>query len=445
MYGYPDRSSHPVSELVLTLPEPVDEVIFEAGVRSPLEVYGPLGPDDVPSAAPRRLPDAVEHAPGSRVVRFRFDEPLGTGRYYVQVYASRLRRSDGSALELYDEDGQRWTGWDLEVVVEDIVPQPPEVVTSEEAPPVVMLDGRVLPVGASELSGERLVVRLSQPHEVSLEVASLSGARPLYVDRVQRRLERPEGAGGPYDYVFTATGPIEDYAWAVYYGRQTEGTIPLDSGGRFVVATALMAPPDGSGNASFDLPVNARLRVRIDGEVVWWGQTRLLPLLVPAETLYLSMAEDPTAVASDLELARLRFLIWRASIEALSLWACQLPTAPTPSMQAYVAARVRSGLLEDDGLQGQITVRLGDHMVSGRRDPVLERLLADLVERLRACDPEAPPPGGRSPMGAFARLAVEALPDFHPPRHPYSSYGTQVDTWYVIGGTTRRTLPGSDA
>ncbi|RME29042.1 MAG: hypothetical protein D6800_03245 [Candidatus Zixiibacteriota bacterium] len=140
-----------------------------------------------------------------------------------------------------------------------------------------------------------------------------------------------------------------------------------------------LQPLDGDEQmAVFDLPLNSRIYVVVNGQEVWWGQTRLLPMLVSPRRIQRSFSSME-------ELADLSYWIWRASMEALSLWKCALPSSVNVTMEEFVLSRVAYGWPREDGSQGSIRVQVGDTSFSGTSDHSLKRRLANLAEMLRAC------------------------------------------------------------
>lgn len=503
------RTLYPVVKSVppIRVKGPISEAAYETGVL-----------DD----EPERIPDFFEIT-GS-VVRFHFTEPLQTGTHRVLVYASRFRLSGLSDGEgVVDDNGDPYQGWSVVIqhgvpvreapapaaIEPSAYPAPPKT-TATPGSVRVFLDGKPLPPGSSELSGEALVVETSETTMSSLELRVEGAARTDYETYLVRT--PITGPGGGSAMMFTSGFPIGSSAWAQFFGVRTEGTIPLDGRGRLASGIGVVRPPtlarDGfrieettveagqttydlityharpaSGGlpewstsfvygepvaptdptphtqpdlfdhafygasrgddyfAVLDLPVCCRLSLVHTDEFgmekeLWWGQTRLLPLLVQAREVATALGRPPTTPA---ELAELRASIHTASIEALSLWGCALPTYPVAVMVEYVKTRVASGWNRTGGLLGKFSARIGDHAVSGERDDLGVRRLRGLTAMLQNCDygPGIRPEDVEPYDAGIAHIASLARPEYHPHRPMLT-----IPTYSPVDPRVRR-VPGA--
>lgn len=175
-------------------------------------------------------------------------------------------------------------------------------------------------------------------------------------------------------------------------------------------------PPPGRA-AVFDLPINSTLRLRVGGQVCWWGQTRLVPTLVSPRT---AAREIPAAEASTREdRARLQRKIWRASMEAVRLWGDPLPTDQdgngivVSTMRDYVLTSVAAGSEYEEGTQGEVrgSQGQGQHQFAAQSDRTLRRRKHRLAEMLQDQKRNAPPmpedhaPGVAAEVGSNADRA----------------------------------------
>lgn len=172
-----------------------------------------------------------------------------------------------------------------------------------------------------------------------------------------------------------------------------------------------------------DLPIMSRIQIFIDGELSWWGQTRMLPLLIRTDQYGLQTGSTSASAGEE---ADLKFRIWRASVEALSLWKCSLPTNGAGTvyvprtMSEYVATRLAYGWPYENGTQGSVTVRVGDHFFQSKSDHSLVSRLQNLASLLEQCV-EVPGIMPEDDMFAdTAYLASEANPKYYPEQGAYS-------------------------
>jgi len=186
--------------------------------------------------------------------------------------------------------------------------------------------------------------------------------------------------------------------------------------------------PDGlpvSRVASFDLPINSTLRLRVAGQVCWWGQTRLVPTLIEPRT---AAQEVPAANASTEEgRARLQRKIWRASMEALGLWGSPLPTdsrgngVVVSTMRDYVLTSVAMGAEHEPGTQGEVEGQHGDHEFIAQSDRTLRRRKHRLAEMLKEQKGNAPPMPEDHAPGLVAEVASNAdTPSYGRSQHAVS-------------------------
>ena len=439
-FGHPTASTYRLREITLDLPVAVDFAADSSQAKPSLYLIGSIVEGEPLSSHPTVMPSEVFYTPGGKRVVYHFDPAIGEGDYRVVVHESRFRTTSGENLELVVDDGEQWTGWDLTVVEED--PEPPigpakpgdggsnfRALNTFE----VRLDDEAIVSGSSELSGARLEIITPSAVDVRLEIEPLMRGDDvtLYEENLSRDVSTPSGPGGDHITTFESSGPVGSYVWAVFDGSRTEGTIPKDKDGRLALGTALMAAPDVNDIAQFDLPINRRISLYIDGTRVWWGQTRLVPLLVSAERYAIMERGSGTHTMAPHEIADLRLMLWRASYEALRLWKCALPARVAQSMEEYVLTRLAYGWPREDGIMGKNFVRLGDQAWLGQTDGSLLKRLKELASALEACQLEVDLfPEDTLPAG-HARLASEARPDFHPERRPYRS------TIPLSGGSAR--------
>jgi hypothetical protein len=431
-YGYPESATKRVWEVVLNLPVVIADVEHTAE-RPAVYALGPLAADLQAEGAARTVPASFEIK--GKTLSFRFSKGLAQGTYNVVVHTSRIHPKAGGQLELLGADGLPWHGWLLSVVIDDVEPPvevsmpEPEAGDGGEAYRAldtfrILLDGKPVPSGSSELSGADLAVVLPGPAlsvEIRVEPLGRNAAETLYEAYLHQQVETPAGPDGEHMYHHRAIGPIGAMRWALYHGHTTEGRMVLGTDGRFPVGEAVLAPPGDDGVAQFDLPVNRRLSIYVDGVRVWWGQTRLLPLLVSAERYSLMTHGHGTHELSPAEVADMRLLIWRASQEALTLWKCLLPAAIPASIEDYVVTRLAYGWPLEDQMVGEVFVRLGDQAYRGKTDGALVGRLRTLAHTLMSCETDvALFPEDKMPIG-HARLAADAHPSFHPERRPYES------------------------
>lgn len=145
--------------------------------------------------------------------------------------------------------------------------------------------------------------------------------------------------------------------------------------------------------AALDLPLAARIRVYADGLEIWWGQTRMIPLMIPTARYHTLNRTRSHSPADD---ANIDYLIWRASMEVLAFWNCTLPLNSTgaayvpPTFDEYIMTRLAYGWPYEDGSMGDVTVRMGDHLYSGTPDRALENRLKALANLLGDCQTSAP-------------------------------------------------------
>ena len=138
---------------------------------------------------------------------------------------------------------------------------------------------------------------------------------------------------------------------------------------------------------TFDLPLQSRIQVMVNGRPRRSLQTRLVPLIT-----------SPSRVRSELDMDGGRSdeewleKIWRASMVALRLWGCSLPANgyPTPSMTEFVFMYLLGGPERMDGAQGTQHVRLGPQTTITQSDRAQSRRLANLADMLADCIAEAP-------------------------------------------------------
>ena len=142
---------------------------------------------------------------------------------------------------------------------------------------------------------------------------------------------------------------------------------------------------DSEEVALYDLPLNTRLIVSYKGEEVWWGQTRMIPLLITAEE---AMRQLSQSINAPEQRADVLFKIWQASVEALSRWNAPLPVsngelAFCESLKEYVLLRLALGdSLYRDGTQGQTYTRVGDTDHRSQSDHRLWRRMDRIVDFL---------------------------------------------------------------
>lgn len=189
--------------------------------------------------------------------------------------------------------------------------------------------------------------------------------------------------------------------------------------------------------ASLDLPINATIRLYVDEREVWWGQTRLVPLMITPQRLYMLQQESATTAA---ELSRAALDIWRASIEIMQMWPCKMPTSTSgaisvpPTFEEYILTRLALGWPREDNLTGRVTVRLGDHLYSGVNDNTLQRRLQALATLLSDCTTQVPLfPEHESPS-AVARLGINATPGQYP------NPSVVPDFWMTTASASRQSV-----
>ena len=183
--------------------------------------------------------------------------------------------------------------------------------------------------------------------------------------------------------------------------------------------------------AVFDLPINCVLRLRVGGEVCWWGQTRLVPTLVSPRT---AAQEIPGASASNpKDRARLQRDIWRASMEAVHLWGTPLPTdrhgngVVVSTMRDFVLTAVAMGTEYEDGTQGNVSGQQGGHQFSAQSDRTLRRRKHRLAEMLKDQERNAPPMPEDHAPGLVAEVGSDAeTPEYGRSQHSISRYFAEL-------------------
>lgn len=484
MYGTPAEAVAPLRTLTLDLPAALAWTADpQQNAGAALYLLGPVVAGADLDSLPRLEPASVSYTVGSTVVHFTFADLIAPGSYRVVVLQSRLKDMSGNTIELLDELGEPWTGWDLLVipgvrsfaepgVQEPLVlrpTNPPLVRVVDDNQFTVRLDGTAVPAGKSVLSGEVLTVETTNPADITLEVEYLMRGQTmsLYELYLHRILEPADG--GLHRTHFVSVGPVWDAAWAVYYGHRTDGTLPIDSETNQLVVwpgvvttpkpitsspritltseevapqghpntytkvsytvtplkdpnlasytsldliypkvlvdaddtpienprmfpggvyfPTMLAPTEDDTVASYDLPINCRIRIYANGTEIWWGQTRLVPMLVSSRRFFQLRGGRPFSHA---EISDIELQVMRASVEALTLWKCVLPTSVTSTMEEYVLTRLAYGWPLEDSSTGAYMVRLGDHMFSGTSDDMLHRRLSNLADLLARCVADAP-------------------------------------------------------
>jgi hypothetical protein len=205
----------------------------------------------------------------------------------------------------------------------------------------------------------------------------------------------------------------------------------------------------------FDFPLCSRLRVYVDGVQVWWGQTRLLPVVVRPERWTVSGGPGLVSAAAR---ADALVQLWQASSQALRRWRCVFPGSgslrPVPeSMEAFVLTYLlveTDGGLLTDGTQGKVSVQVGDNTFSGQSDYALRRRLSALEDLLAACVPETPLfpeddlPSTSAYAGSLASPSHYPAATYHDVTAPYAptnpSSGNPHDAMATRTGLRRRDL-----
>lgn len=173
-----------------------------------------------------------------------------------------------------------------------------------------------------------------------------------------------------------------------------------------------------------DLPLNCRVYIKLDNEVVWWGQTRALPALLTPE--HFSSFGGPTPNTPQ-ERADVIKAILLASAQALRLWKCKLPRAndvilAPASMQEFILVWLlvnSSGGLYQTGHTGSVSIRIGDNYYQGTSDNSLRDRLSALANLLAACNPDVPLFAEDSMYATNAYVASQAYPSLYPAPDPF--------------------------
>lgn len=196
--------------------------------------------------------------------------------------------------------------------------------------------------------------------------------------------------------------------------------------------------------AAYDLPLHTELIVEINGRRVWTGQTPLLPTLVTPMQVKRELGWDVEAKPMEV-----RRSIWHASLEAVRLWGCSLPTeGPTSSMQEFVLTYLENPIDRTSGTMNEMRTRLGDQSVDAQSDRSGKRRLSALASILKDCKagaplyPEDKIPAASAGVGqgasdeyykpktadtAARRIAPMARPLFYSRRPPYKSEFHRLD------------------
>lgn len=221
---------------------------------------------------------------------------------------------------------------------------------------------------------------------------------------VDPHLDREETIG------FSKDGHVNSYTRVQYHARPQDPESLLDE----YVSRPILSPevlhdsnntPDRNRNlfpnavyqeeapgpeariGTYDLPLQSKVHIKINGERRKTIQTRLLPLITTPERVRTELNLDGGRPDDDW-LRR----IWRASMIALNLWGCSLPRNgyPTPSMTEFVLMYLSHGPQRQDGAQGMQTATLGPQTTKVQSDRRASRRLANLADRLKNCETEAP-------------------------------------------------------
>jgi len=144
----------------------------------------------------------------------------------------------------------------------------------------------------------------------------------------------------------------------------------------------------------FDLPLNSEVRVKVNGRVRWWGQTRMLPALVSPRDANASI--DHLNVETRESRTKLLRDIWKASMEALELWGSSLPTdaagqgVVVSTMRDFVLTRLAIGSPYQEGIQGEASGEQGGQQFSAQGDRAMRRRLHALSQLLKEGEANAP-------------------------------------------------------
>lgn len=148
-------------------------------------------------------------------------------------------------------------------------------------------------------------------------------------------------------------------------------------------------PAEDEKIAALDLPLHSRIAVEVDGQRIWSGQTRLLPVFVDTGRASAELGwtlDHPPAEAEALR------KIWRASIEACRLWGCGLPPGPKPppTVTEFVLTRLANPIDRTAGSQGESRSQIGRQRTAAKSDRAGERRLSALATLLKDCETSLP-------------------------------------------------------